>query len=164
MIADRVGCSHRTMACGGLDEGVVGERAARSLLFPLCPGIDTELAHSSLDLPSPRTGVGQKGRLHPHEAPFPFPHPPLRASQYPARCPRPNKRHVGQLVAEAKARSPTDPIDFTAAGGTIVSGQRWLRISTSAPRSTPTHGQARALPTSPRLAEGVPDIFALWQD
>ena len=30
MIADRMGCSHQAMACGGLDEGVVGERAARS--------------------------------------------------------------------------------------------------------------------------------------
>jgi len=40
--------------------------------FHFCRGIATEPANSLADPPSPRTRVGQKGRLLPHEAPFSF--------------------------------------------------------------------------------------------
>jgi len=46
--------------------------------FHFRPEIATQLACSNKDPPTPRTRVGQKGRLLPHEAPFPLPAPEKR--------------------------------------------------------------------------------------
>ena len=84
--------------------------------FSFLPGSAPELTQSwripAWTFPLPAPGWVRKGVFTHTRRPFPFSHLPLRTPQYPARCPRPNKRHVGQLVAEPKARSSTNPIDF----------------------------------------------------
>jgi len=40
--------------------------------FSFCLGIATNLVRPNKDPPTSRTRVGQKGRLLPHEAPFPL--------------------------------------------------------------------------------------------
>ena len=149
--------AHAAARAGG--GAIAGTRAS----FFLCaPELTQSWRIPAWTFPLPAPGWVRKGVFTHTRRPFPFSHLPLRTPQYLARCPRPNKPHVGQLVAEAKARSPTNPIDFTAAGGPIVSGQRWLRISTSAysnPRpssripnlAAPRHGGARHLRVMARL-------------
>ena len=92
--------------------------------FHFCRGIATEPANSLADPPSPRTRVGQKGRLLPHEAPFSFSgRPPpdihqqegflarLREHRIPRVLPWPERRHHG-LVAELAPYAISFLVDF----------------------------------------------------
>jgi hypothetical protein len=86
--------------------------------FHFCRGIATELANSLRDPPSPRTRVGQKGRLLPHGAPFPSSRHQqegllarLREHRKSRVLPRPGHRHVHGLVAEPNAYAISSLID-----------------------------------------------------
>src|SRR5215813_2126715 len=89
--------------------------------FHFCRGIATEPANSLADPPSPRTRVGQKGRLLPHEAPFSFSgRPPpgvsrkvlarLREHRIPRVLPWPEHRHA---TAWPLSRPPTPSVSWS---------------------------------------------------
>ena len=135
--------------------------------FHFCRGIATEPANSLADPPSPRTRVGQKGRLLPHEAPFSFSgRPPpdihqqegflarLREHRIPRVLPWPERRHHG-LVAELAPYAISFLVDFP--DGIIADRERqrwpWRRITTGsgqtcALKPRPLATGRRALPTS----------------
>jgi len=111
-----------------------GGAGVRASFFVFCRGIATETAHSLPDPSSPRTRVGQKGRLLPHEAPFSFSEgPPLvirrkvfslasGSTSISRALPWPEHRHVRRLGCRA------DPLDhqFSRSSSTTAS---WPNVS-----------------------------------
>jgi hypothetical protein len=57
-------------------------------LFQFCPGIATWAKSTAQDSPTSRTRASQKGRLFPHEAPFPFPAGSISDPPFPTRTMR----------------------------------------------------------------------------